>query len=154
MTYPVTPESTPTPPVLFLDVDGVLNRCGKSNQGLEADKIDLLRTIIRETNCRVVLSSTWRLNPTALKRVEKEIFIHDVTPDLGDKTTLRKTVPRGREIAAWLKENKAGHFVILDDDNDMEELSSHLVRTESYTGLTREIAQEVIRRLSPIPIPP
>ncbi len=153
MNYLVRPETTPTPSVLFLDVDGVLNRCGKSNQGLESDKIDLLRTIIRETKCLVVLSSTWRLNPTAVKRLEKEFFIHDSTPDLSDRRTLRKTVPRGQEIAAWLKNYPFVHFVILDDDNDMEELSPHLVRTESYTGLTPEIAQKVILRLSTIFIP-
>ncbi len=137
-------------PVLFLDVDGVLNRCGKSHQGIEDDKLALLRRIIIETECRIVLSSTWRLFERNLQRIKKEIELHDVTPDLSERTgAIYISKQRGDEIQAWLDTNPADCFCILDDDADMGELLPHLVKTDSFTGLTPDLACEVINRLSP-----
>ena len=58
--------------VLFLDVDGVLNRCGKSAQGLEEDKVALLKQIVAATGCRIVLSSTWRKTQHQRERIEED----------------------------------------------------------------------------------
>lgn len=48
------------PAILFLDVDGVLNCCGRSGQGLMSDKVELLSEIVLSTGCELVISSTWR----------------------------------------------------------------------------------------------
>jgi len=48
-------------PLLFLDVDGVLNRTATASQIiLEQDKVDRLGEALAETGCDVVLSTYWR----------------------------------------------------------------------------------------------
>lgn len=152
--------------ILFCDIDGVLNRCGKSIKHFEEDKILLLKSIVEQTGCEIVLSSTWRKSEHNLKAVKKlcknrlgkELF--GVTP-IGDTLIdgLWRAVPRGEEIGQWLSENPVDSFeqalndseinyVILDDDSDMGELSDKLALTKSFVGLTPEIAQEVIRRMN------
>ena len=146
--------------VLFLDVDGVLNRCGESNQGLESDKVALLKQIIAETGCRVVLSSTWRKHEHLMERITImfESFgsrLLGATPILDSKTSGAWGSPiwiapcRGKEITQWIRENGTpDRFVILDDDDDMIDLLPKLVHTNSFTGLTPDLAREVIRRLN------
>ena len=48
---------------LFLDVDGVLNTCLMSGGARVHPKLmRRLASIVKETNCGVILSSTWRLD--------------------------------------------------------------------------------------------
>ncbi len=143
--------------ILFLDIDGVLNRCGKSAQGLEEDKVLLLKSIVEQTGCEIVLSSTWRKSEHNLERIKLlcrqrlgcELF--GTTPIMDRKVDgLWRAEQRGTEIANWLEpwQHKNPRFVILDDDADMGDLLPHLVKTDSFTGLTAEIAAEVIARFN------
>ena len=141
--------------ILFLDVDGVLNRCGKSAQGLEGDKLELLRDIVTAAQCEIVLSSTWRKTEHQLSRLKNALWQHDLeimdcTPVLDRQIgQLWTAETRGKEIRHWLnRQTGITRFVILDDDADMGDLLPHLVKTESFTGLTPAIAQEVIARLT------
>ena len=140
--------------VLFLDVDGVLNQCGHF-QDVLTSKAQLLRRIVVETSCSIVVSSTWRRNADTRKLLvqllmENDVSIHDWTPQL-DKITdhgLHSIPERGHEIQAWLDSHpEVTRFVILDDAADMAHLMEHLVQTESFTGLTEALTREVIRRL-------
>jgi len=144
-------------PVLFLDVDGVLNRCAESGFGLEEDKLNLLGHIVDMTNCRLVLSSTWRQSTDQLTRLKialenRGMIIHDVTPTLdsaipGSVIILGK--PRGLEIQAWMDAHGIpDRFVIVDDMSDMEHLLPRLIQTRSTVGLTPTIADEIIAALS------
>ena len=107
-------------PLIFLDVDGVLN--GRSTfpaVRLDPQCLGLLVGLARDTGARVVLSTTWRLN-TALKMELAEALqaagaVADLligqTPDIG-------TSRRGEEIESWLSEWYPGGtppFVVLDD---------------------------------------
>lgn len=48
-------------PLLFLDIDGVLNRTATAPQiNLEQDKVDRLRTVLEASGADVVLSTYWR----------------------------------------------------------------------------------------------
>lgn len=128
--------------VLFLEVDGVLNNWDCAN-GLDGGMLELVRHIIRETGCKIVLSSCWRKYERLRSRVEAELPIHDVTPELGVPHT------RGHEIAEWIfRNNFAGRFTILDDNTWKGPLSECLLRTDTNIGLTADIAAEAIRRLN------
>jgi hypothetical protein len=140
--------------VLFLDVDGVLNQCGHF-QDILTSKARLLRRIVVETGCFIVVSSTWRRSPDTRKLLvnllqQSEVTVHDWTPQL-DKITdsgMYFMPERGIEIQAWLDQHpEITRFVILDDASDMAHLVEHLVQTDSFTGLTEALANEVIRRL-------
>ncbi len=142
--------------IIFLDIDGVVNtlmistepfntrRGNISRDGFYFDLCDSsdgrvsnqqaviwLNKLCKDTGAKIVISSTWR-------RFEKEytteqclrnsgllpeIEIIGATPYIGGE--------RGDEIQDWLEEHyPEGNvdFVILDDDSDMGELVSHLVR--------------------------
>jgi hypothetical protein len=146
-------DKTPKgPPVLFLDVDGVLNQCAITAQGLIREKVELLSQIVQRTGCVLVISSTWRLSEDHRKRLILmancyKMTILDWTPDLQTDQNKWDPPSRGEEIQAWLEKNPSDTFVILDDERDMGDLLPFAVFTESNTGLTPEIAEEVIQKL-------
>ena len=54
-------------PLLFLDIDGVLNRTATAPQiNLEQDKVDRLRTVLEASGADVVLSTYWRAFDVAI----------------------------------------------------------------------------------------
>jgi len=155
-THAGSPPGSPSCSVLFLDVDGVLNRCGKSAQALETDKVKMLERIVAEANPIIVVSSTWRIFDRGMNRLhlifaEMGARFGGVTPYHNDKTEggIYIAKSRGNEIQEWMNDNGTpSSFVILDDDSDMGHLLPHLVKTESYVGLTPEITQRVIDALN------
>ena len=142
--------------VLFLDVDGVLNRCGKSAQGLETDKVKMLERIVAVANPIIVVSSTWRIFDRRMNQLhlifsEMGARFGGVTPYHNNKTEggIYIAKSRGNEIQEWMDDNGTpSRFVILDDDSDMGHLLPNLVKTESFVGLTPEITQRVIDALN------
>jgi len=151
-----SPLGSGTRSVLFLDVDGVLNRCGESAQGLETDKCEMLARIVVEANPVIVVSSTWRISDRGMERLTllfRQIGARfgGITPYHTGRTEggLYVAKARGNEIQEWMDENGTPErFVILDDDSDMCHLRPHLVKTESFIGLTPEITQRVIDTLN------
>jgi hypothetical protein len=146
--------------VLFLDVDGVLNRCGmdeKTHRGLNPMLLRFLGDVIEATGCKICISSTWRRLPSCRPRLfsAPDSLCEDVvvgcTPESVGRTEdgIWLATTRGTEIQAWLDEHpEVKRFAIVDDDDDMGHLSPHLVLTDSYVGLTQKHVAELIRRLS------
>ena len=179
--------------VIFLDIDGVMNSeehalelrdlmmAGKIEKDAYYHDWDLpcpkaleaLNKIIKATDAKIVLSSTWRLNPDRVKRLN-EIFsqynfaIFDCTTTANiTKVTLENklnfsfkncystykhdgvdlTDDRGAQIAYWLyKHPETTGFVILDDDSadiDNYYKDKH-VKTIFKTGLTEKNADKAI----------
>ena len=140
--------------VLFLDIDGVCNSAEfmQSNRnpniggmlGMDPLAVVLVKMIIQDTDCEVVLSSTWRLNEWSREQVRNEVvdFV-DVTPSFYDK-------PRGAEIQDWLDRNPdVDVYAILDDDSDMlPSQKENFFKTTWEHGITREIAANVTRHLN------
>ncbi len=129
--------------VLFLDIDGVVNKQENFNpaNGRTLYPIDrycafLVGKIQLDTDCKVVLSSSWRHHPDGVAAVEKSIVpILDITP------TLRGI--RGDEVKAWLaKHPEVTKYAILDDDSDFHK-DQPLFKTTFKEGLTEEIAKKV-----------
>jgi hypothetical protein len=147
--------------VLFLDIDGVLNHRAmyvpsRHGSPLCPAAIARLRHVVERTDCRVVLSSTWRFvdhfvaqlraaggfpNPhedwhtvQMRGRVENGIIIPD---------------PRGAEIAEWLSRHPATtRFAIVDDDADMlPDQAVHFVQTSFDTGMTDDHARRLFEIL-------
>lgn len=140
--------------VLFLDVDGVCNSAAWVKQGnnpwhgTDPQAVRLVRRIIAETKCLVVLSSTWRLYPEARAVVKRDVchFI-DCTKDL-QRGAKRGVVDRGHEVQDWLDRHPSvTQYAILDDDADFLP-SQWLFKTTWETGITEDIAQAVIDHLN------
>lgn len=139
--------------VLFLDVDGVLNserdyevvsdRDTSIFYRLNRKQIDMVHEIIKETGCKIVLSSSWRLMYGGRKALTCwGIPIHDVTPSLEGC--------RGAEIKAWLDAHpEVERYVIIDDDSDMlDEQLRHFEHTTFEHGMTETHKYRIIYALS------
>lgn len=125
--------------ILFLDIDGVLNRQGTK------EKVEVLGALLRGVDRRllamlqewlteheevsVVLSSSWRNHETLVEHLERAglKFI--------GKTGRAST--RGREIEIWLgRHPDITHYAILDDISaGMSPVGSRLVQTSEKFGL-------------------
>lgn len=136
--------------VLFLDIDGVVNKRENFNPTnkdtlypLDSYCTFLVGRIQLQTNCKVVLSSSWRHNEEAVDQVSKRVIeLLDITP------TSRNY--RGDEVQMWLdKHPEVDKYAILDDDIDFYVYQApHYFKTRFEDGLTDDIAEAVIAHLN------
>lgn len=153
-------------PVLFLDIDGVLNHSGTKERlngftGIDAGNVAQLNGIVEAVpDLRIVISSTWRQMMT-LGDIKRALLgqgfrfprqVVSKTPEYLRTTTGGITVARerGHEVQAWLDEEKdpPRAIAILDDAEDMVHLTPRLVRTDLWNGgLTAEHARAVVALL-------
>lgn len=139
---------------IFLDVDGVLNNTRHimkiydllgtklahrlhewyGQTILDYKCCNLIKKLIKNTNAKVVLSSTWRLGKKDCEIVENELEqqLYGVTPFLNQI--------RGNEIAQYLIEHpEISNYVIIDDDSDMlKEQMPHFCYVDRYIGFTKQ----------------
>lgn len=165
---------------LFLDFDGVLNTVSYAKrlrkEGVEPfdefgamfdpDTISNLKSIVEQTGCKIVLSSTWRNDGLMRMRAlwkERNLpdEIYSMTPILlsttyndarsGELFTIPEHNAKALEIQAWLHRyaSEPCQYVILDDENVFfPKQLEHLVQTEERQGLTITKAQLAIEVLN------
>lgn len=153
-------------PLLFLDIDGVLNsvnylqRGGSLScvtDGIDPRAVAQLQRIVDATDCSLILSSTWRTIFTLAEMRQKLVAkgmrypcpLRDKTPDFSvegpsdDPSALEimtSRYRRGKEVSAWIAQHGyAGRYVCVDDDADFLPIQP-LVRTSFQDGLTVERA--------------
>ena len=138
--------------LLFLDVDGVLNFHGSSNEFAD-ECVENLKSIVNRTKTQIVLSSTYKLDPGAFERLKTRLgsisFFNacPCTPDLLDSGLSRK-----HEIVAVLSQYKPVSWVVLDDgdllddisDSTYELLETHFVRTDPKKGISSEDVEKAV----------
>lgn len=148
---------------IFLDVDGVLNNEKHivALYDLLGDKLahrlrnwygqtildykccELIKKLIKATNAKVVLSSTWRLGTKDCGIVEDELEqeLYGITPYLGKI--------RGEEISLYLKEHpEIKNYVIIDDDKDMlKEQLPHFCFVDRKVGFVEKNYKECLEIL-------
>lgn len=132
--------------ILFLDADGVINclsNFSRPHQGvyqIDPDMMARVQRIVRETGCKIVLSSSWRMDADGRVAIQKHVKLLDITPVQGGL--------RGGEVRQWLRWNPdVTVYAILDDSSDFYGYQP-LFRTRWDTGLTDEITQQVIDHLN------
>ena len=151
-----------TTPILFLDLDGVLNRTATAPQiNLEQDKVNRLRDVLADTNAEVVLSTYWRCFEDyvayALGRMgaqgERVVGRTPGEPHLMDSVEHDANVSSSRieEVRAYLvtrfgeDESAWPRFAIVDDKQVVPEeghaWSDRFVKTTRDVGLTEERAE-------------
>ncbi|TMW67123.1 hypothetical protein Poli38472_012239 [Pythium oligandrum] len=166
-----TAPTDPLGPVLFLDVDGVLNIFASNGfTALHDSLLARLARVAQRSGVRVVLSSSWRHDGerlTLLGRIWRQWRldpIADVTPTLsvsavGNDTSKLKDKDamaarqRVLEIHQWLQQaHYTGQWVAVDDlDLAAEALpgmpTEWFVRTRPHQGLCAAEADEILRLL-------
>lgn len=135
------------------DIDGVVvtgKQCQKfrsSSPPFEEDLKARLSVLIKRAErvfdapVGIVLSSTWRHYMSNLDRAIQELHsIGALLVGVTNRSTLANE-RRGDEISEWLQSHIGlgwRRFVILDDDSDMSHLMKHLVKTDTYSGLSMD----------------
>lgn len=143
--------------ILFLDIDGVCNskdtmqRSSRGVIGIDPYMAFLVGKIQLDTDCKVVLSSSWRHSPQGREEVKKAVV------DFIDITPVCCSGVRGVEIQNWIHKNipyeerESLRYAILDDDSDMLlNQKDNFFKTSWETGLTEEIANAVTLHLNKV----
>jgi hypothetical protein len=159
--------------VLFLDIDGVLNcmmptpsddyewvDLDEWRYGLNPQLVARLRFIIANTNCKIVISSSWRHHTNyapyqpdrnwrdvlaeKLHRTRDEVFAGETGYDNEGR--------RGIEIIQWLAEHpEVDSYCVVDDETvDIVPYidNSKIVKTDMKYGLTIEDARRILDMLN------
>jgi len=139
--------------VLFLDIDGVLNRTGFSppatvgmRSWIEPELAVRLAGLLEATGAKIVLSTSWRID-SGLESLRAELaasgidgsWLLGATPDLdGDERWL--------EIHAWMEEHGFApeSVVIVEDFYEMGPLAARTVMTDAGRGLDEAAASAIV----------
>lgn len=152
--------------VIFLDVDGVLRtyhwelelRQSYESQGIKKSHVDMstelnpssldaLVHIIKQTDAKIVLSSSWRLSKEHSKIIERALIQHEIR--IFSKTPRLQSAIRWEEIQYWLQKRPPCQSIIIDDDesafNEYEAPSnSRFFHVTDKYGLTMDQANIII----------
>ena len=141
------------PKIIFLDVDGVLNRGFDvdPNNEIERKRCLYLAYLVYRTHAKIVVHSSWKYDKrmlSKLRRALKEygLHIYDVTP-----TILGEGCGRVNEIKQWMSEHTFDekHWVMLDDWDYSKEFGEHFVRTwsDGHYGLCTKYVRQALKIL-------
>ncbi|MCX4317999.1 MAG: HAD domain-containing protein [Lachnospiraceae bacterium] len=151
-------------PVIFLDIDGVLNSTFWNNAHqteisggtlIDNEKVRLLTQLAKKTKAKIILHSGWKfwfspdLHP--LRRESENLVkllrqnglaIDGMTPDHSTeeiRTSRKFSLVKASEILAWLAAHEeAGQWIVIDDlDLHHQEIEKHQIRTDPNIGLTK-----------------
>ena len=114
-------------PILFLDIDGVLNTKATFgvDAGLDAERVLMLRDVLKETGADIILSSAWRYMGWGVQSPIQQC-LRGILPR-SDYLVFRKALVgatpqeiegenRDQNIQRWLDTNSHGDvWVALDD---------------------------------------
>lgn len=166
--------------VIFLDIDGVLNTSETidlyikkiNTTGLDEEKIKILSKIVKLYNCKIVISSSWKLywdeeDDSTLSESLRTLFnlfkkygIECIgkTPDIMKRYSSYSynEMWKDYDIKTYLKSHpEIEHFCIIDDQTfDLTELIDYVVKANgkrlpnpSDEGLTEQHIEEIGMKL-------
>lgn len=153
--------------ILFLDFDGVLTSYSSKRYSIDIEKIKLINRICKETDAKIVVTSTWRKSHdiSSFKKFLIEYFNkHKYRDDLKLPYTIfidniiditdTDGCVRGDEIKRWIdKYSYVDSYAIFDDDSDMlDEQLFHFVQIDTYEGITEREVKLAIDILNDIEV--
>lgn len=151
-------------PIIFLDIDGVLNTV-PPQLPIDPEKVRLLARIVHATGAKIILHSGWRvwfngnMQPTceeasalASLLASQGLVFSGMTPDLTDEEirhTKKFSLVKAREILAWLSAHPGVQRWAVLDDLDLHNhiVADHQVTPISSLGLTEQDVSAAIRML-------
>lgn len=132
--------------VVFLDIDGVLNRyCDDNFENFYPELMDLVNQLAHP-DVKFVLSSSWRYSHSLIE-MREVLAEYGFKGDLIDTTPIlpksfRSYFSRGQEIEMWLNSHKGEYnsYVILDDANmECPGVEDNWIKVQSRAGLTQDL---------------
>lgn len=150
--------------LLFLDIDGVLNKAGclGNEPHFEPSCVAALQRLIKFPDTRIVMTTSWRRGISterfgellAEQGIDSPVI--GKTPYLTTRWDEQEDTGRGHEIQAWLEENPLPPFdparedaiLILEDQEDLGPVRNRAYYTNPETGLTASDIPKIARLLS------
>ena len=156
---------TVSKPIIFLDIDGVLNfaefRNWRGMNVLSKECVLALFWLLEKTGANIVISSTWRCGHVSLDSFKKSFhpcLEHAEMPAAASHLILDRMIGmtldfddfnRWKEIEEWVSSNEfTGRWAILDDDPEI--IGNHenfFPTSDDSVGLTFDIAERVAKHL-------
>jgi len=139
-----------TTKICFLDVDGVLHPySARSNAQLfNQSCMYRLKRIIEETDCQIVLSSSWRQTAEARSTVTQQLRAYGIDNFIDCTRIRHDEYQRHEDILDWVQKHPGiGNWIAIDD-LPMYHLRHHYIQTMPETGLTDQNVREAIRVLN------
>lgn len=152
--------------IIFLDIDGVLNTeryIKEQRKNSEENDVGFrydfnfdpicmknLKTLIEKVKPYIVLSSSWRNNEDLIIEIRKNLKLYGIRCGIIDITPRLRNTSRGAEIKKWLDEHvdflseNNSSYIILDDEDDMGELSHSLIKCDQYYGFDDSKLKEAL----------
>lgn len=150
--------------IIFLDIDGVLNNDETLETingacGVGDNLVQRLERIVRKTNAKIILTSSWRFDWWKDNKLEQDEFANYLDEKLAkynlhidDKIDYDDEYTRGEGIINYLGSLKEDvRFVIIDDESfDYEEqgLLLYFVQTLPRIGLSDKNVIDAINILN------
>jgi hypothetical protein len=136
--------------IIFLDVDGVLNKIGKPSEStyfvtgkhIDTEIIENFNNLLDKIDIHIVISSSWRSDMDDLYEVLKESGFKHLGKIIG-YTELNSNY-RGNQIKNYLSDNDIEHYLVIDDCigdicGDVKIIPENFVlKSNPKTGLTKE----------------
>lgn len=135
--------------IIFLDIDGVLNHrqwiintsdlCSSNGlsdyEMLDPIAVARLNQIIKVTDAKVVISSSWRMIH-GINLLRNFLLLRGFCGEVIDTTPpILFLTPRRKDIKSWLRTAiDIDNFVIFDDESDAS-IPGHFIKTDFETGL-------------------
>lgn len=145
--------------VLFFDIDGVLNdhkfnKVSMSNTLLD-HCVEEFNRVIHTTGCKLVVSSAWRYmisgGAVALNGFGYMLRTHGVTEKaeiIGKTASDEEIENRNDQITVWVADHPEIEKWVAVDDLNLDLPAVNFVKTDEKVGLTPELADEIIRKLT------
>ena len=136
--------------ICFLDIDGVLNTDDEFGTTLNQEACNNLISLLKRIpTLRIVISSAWRSRGLNFVRSNLSRMGISRAKVIGATPMSFTNRIRGLEIQEYLDTHpEITNFVIFDDDQDMGDLSNHLVRTNPKVALTKQDIAQATKILS------
>jgi len=154
-------------PVVFLDIDGVLNSKQWYAHGaashevisptdrklwehsIDPDCVRRLNRILQQTGAVVIVSSSWR-KTHALSEIVSILESRGFRGDVVGATSANGTLSGAEEITEWLAENRppGAAYVLIDDELTSALPAERVVSPSNQTGLTDKDVEQAIAILS------
>jgi hypothetical protein len=143
--------------VIFFGIDGVLttiksaasNKQQFSHLDWSTTCVRNLRKLVKTTEAKLVLMSSWRLNVSGLTVVNDGLEFHAL-PKITDVTPNHPGYLRGAEIDSWMVDhaNFVESFVIIAKENDyFPYQQAAFIQTTPEKGLTLALARQAAQIL-------
>ena len=151
----------PNKRIIFLDFDGVIDGMW-SKYNLDPKKIALVEEIIKATDAKIVVSSSWSVGcRNAEEFIERDFsgYFKSKTTEISRESLFIESIidvtdhmgsSRGDEIQRWLDahEDEVESYVILDDDSDMnEDQFFNFISVDGWYGISDRIVSLAIQIL-------